>query len=243
MSRLGKRGRESVGMISTLGPRSRLPGAHRACSLSNCRQEALQGPSVWHSSHDGVVSAETPLVCAPQRSSRPSTRSVVPREFSTLALAWLLAWLLLLPTLAASAEEVVFLVRHAERVDESDAAVLNKAGLERAERLAALLERSGITHIITSDRTRTRQTAAPLARRIRVAPIEVEKGSTDLVLEKIRGLSKEARILVVGHSSILPDLLSHFGAGEMNPFGDYSDLYVLVRAAEQDRQTIIRLRY
>ena len=61
---------------------------------------------------------------------------------------------------------VVYLVRHAEKVDESRDPPLSAAGLERAALLAEMLRDAGITHLHSTDLERTRDTAAPLARRL-----------------------------------------------------------------------------
>src|SRR5574341_1075237 len=81
----------------------------------------------------------------------------------TLALA-LLA-LGLLP--AAAAQQAIFLVRHAEKIEESMQALdtpLSKAGHARARLLAETLKDSGISAIYASKAVRTQDTAAPLAR-------------------------------------------------------------------------------
>jgi len=50
----------------------------------------------------------------------------------------------------AYAQRAVFLVRHADRLDQSEDSPLSQAGEERAQRLASLLKDAGITAIYTS---------------------------------------------------------------------------------------------
>jgi hypothetical protein len=66
----------------------------------------------------------------------------------------------------ASAQKAVFLVRHADRLNESEDSPLSKAGEERAQRLVSLLKDAGITAIYTSPAKSSgllNKTAEPLA--------------------------------------------------------------------------------
>ena len=57
----------------------------------------------------------------------------------------------------------MFLVRHAEKVDQSKDPDLSPDGYRRAEELACVLADADIEHIHSSDFIRTRLTAAPVA--------------------------------------------------------------------------------
>ena len=73
----------------------------------------------------------------------------------------------------------MFLVRHAERADNSKDSPLSASGTERAARLAAMLEDAGITAIYTTEYRRTKETAAPLGRAVHVAPVVVSAADGD----------------------------------------------------------------
>jgi broad specificity phosphatase PhoE len=62
------------------------------------------------------------------------------------------------------AQSTVFIVRHAEKADDSKDADLSEAGRARAEALANMLRDSKISVIYTTEFKRTQQTAAPLAK-------------------------------------------------------------------------------
>ncbi|MEK7379549.1 MAG: hypothetical protein AAB075_00895, partial [Gemmatimonadota bacterium] len=51
------------------------------------------------------------------------------------------------PVLAQDAPVVVYLVRHAEKVDDSRDPLLSPAGTVRAQLLAGMLTDAGITHV------------------------------------------------------------------------------------------------
>jgi broad specificity phosphatase PhoE len=139
----------------------------------------------------------------------------------------LLGILVLTLWLAASpvaALDVIFLVRHAEKVDDWPAAhdldafrPLAPAGETRAKALAARLKGEGIAEIYSSRTTRTLATGEPLAKatgRSLVAddastrPAEMEGFLTALRQKH----SADHAVLIVGHANTIPDLLVKLGA-------------------------------
>ena len=127
-----------------------------------------------------------------------------------------------------SEESVFFLVRHGEKVDDSDGSPLTEQGQRRAEKLADLLRDSGVQTIYSSDYERTRLTAAPLANEL---DLEVEiYDHRNLEAFSKRLLSRPGRYLVVGHSNTTPQLAGLLG-GEPGPdiqTMEYDRLYMLV---------------
>jgi len=64
-----------------------------------------------------------------------------------------------------SAQSVIFIVRHAEKADNtSKDPDLSEAGRTRAQALAGMLKDADITSIYVTDFKRTQQTAMPLAK-------------------------------------------------------------------------------
>ena len=142
---------------------------------------------------------------------------------------------------AAAAQSTIFLVRHAEKAasggNDPD---LSDAGRARAESLATTLKDSGISSIFVTDLKRTQQTAAPLAKMLRVEPaIMPAKDSAGLVA-KLRVLTGTA--LVVGHGNTIPDLIKGFDIATPITIeeNDYDNLFVLVLDA---KPRLIRLHY
>lgn len=126
----------------------------------------------------------------------------------------------------ARAQEVLFLVRHAEKVDSSRDAALSEAGVARAKALAARLREADIAAIYTSEYQRTRDTARPLAAMLKLEPrVQPAKDTAGLValLRKEHG-----RALVVGHSNTLPEIAAAYGVTLAIGDDEYDGLYVLV---------------
>ena len=83
------------------------------------------------------------------------------------------------PLTAATASPTIYLVRHAERAAVSGRVPadtgLSRAGQARAQSLAHLLSGAGISAIYTTEYRRTQETAAPLARSLRIRLILLPK--------------------------------------------------------------------
>jgi phosphohistidine phosphatase SixA len=137
---------------------------------------------------------------------------------------------ILLLSFPVQAQEVVFLVRHAEKVDNSKDASLSAAGKKRAHELARKLRDAGITAIWATEFHRTQDTGKPLADALHLTmkmhPANDSKGLADL-LQKDGG-----RPLVVGHSNTLPEIAKALGA-TMAPLRDdeYDALFVVAGKA------------
>lgn len=139
-----------------------------------------------------------------------------------------------------AADLEVFLVRHAEKQAGNDPA-LTKAGAERAEALADLLEDAGISHIRSSDFVRTRQTAAPLAARLNL-PIRLYD-PRDLPALAAQLREEGGRHLVVGHSNTTPPLAEELGGEGGTPIveaTEYDRLYLVTITGDETETFLLR---
>ncbi len=124
------------------------------------------------------------------------------------------------------AQQMLFLVRHAEKVDNSRDAPLSAQGEARAKALADKLRDAGITAIFTTEFQRTKQTAAPLAEKIGV---KVQVHPADDTAGLVKLLRNQKRALVVGHGNTLPEIAAAYGFPKLTIGDDEWDaLYVLV---------------
>ena len=156
--------------------------------------------------------------------------------------------LILVCASALAAEEVVILVRHAERADNAAGGAgmmasdpdLSAEGRARAATLARTLRDAGITAVFTTQYKRTQQTAAPLAKALGLEPVVVASSESAAVIEKIRAAG--GTVLVVGHSNSVPELLKRLGVTEQVAIEEqeFDNLFVVVPGAPP---TLVRLRY
>jgi broad specificity phosphatase PhoE len=175
-----------------------------------------------------------------------------------LPLCTLLAWTLLLQACAsapaATAEKAttalttVIVVRHAEKVDNSEDPALSPIGQARAAALADALRDAGIQAIYTTQYQRTRGTAAPLARLLGLVPVMVETGGPAVehgraVAAKVLAQQPGRTVLVVGHSNTVPAIVGGLGAADVGSIADdeYHKLFIVKIAGSDVR--LIRARY
>ena len=103
---------------------------------------------------------------------------------------------------------VVILVRHAERQSAGADPALTAAGKRRASLLATMFAGSEVTAIFTSDAARTKQTAAPLAAKVGVAPRQIDDNTAAARAQILAG---GACVVVVGHSNTVPAFIEALG--------------------------------
>jgi len=138
------------------------------------------------------------------------------------------------------ASVVVFLVRHAEKVDDSRDPPLSEAGKARAELLADVLRDAGITVIWSTDFQRTRGTAEPLARRLGIEIRSYNPSALELFARQLRALP--GRHLVVGHSNTTPDLARALGGDPRGTIDDaeYDRLYAITLGSASVTTALMR---
>jgi broad specificity phosphatase PhoE len=147
-----------------------------------------------------------------------------------------LAWLLAAGTAEASVPVppdtvVVYLVRHAEKLDDSRDPPLSGAGQARATELARLLQDAGVTHVWSTDFQRTRTTGQPTAES-RGLTVQVYDAN-DLKGFAAKLAATPGRHLVVGHSNTTPALVRALGGNPGNLMGDaeYDRFYAVMLGA------------
>ena len=144
----------------------------------------------------------------------------------------------------ASAQEAVFVVRHAERLDDSTDSPLSREGNARADRLADQLRGAQITGVFATQFVRTQETVRPLAKLVDVPVQTVPAAETSALVAKLRGLGAHARALVAGHSDTVPKILSALGCTEPVTIAtdEYDNLWIVVPATS-GAPTCVRMRF
>ena len=138
---------------------------------------------------------------------------------------------------------VVFLVRHGEKVDNSDDAQLSVPGQERAIVLATILRSTEIEHVHSSDFIRTRDTATPTASGYGLELEMYDHRDLPALVEIIRRMG--GRHLVVGHSTTTPAMAGLLGGKPgpaINEESEYDRLYIVTIGSDGNVSTIM-MRY
>src|SRR5690242_3860147 len=159
--------------------------------------------------------------------------------------------LLLLAALPLAAQQraatTVILVRHAEKAaTPADDPGLTDQGQARARALAKIARDAGVTAIITTQFTRTRETARPAAEALGVMPEVAKAGNAQHAQEIVRLIGAHAGgvVLVVGHSNTIPAIIAALGAPLPPAICDssFDDFYV-VSAPATGPPRVIHARY
>ena len=103
---------------------------------------------------------------------------------------------------------IVILIRHAERAATGDDPLLTAAGERRAVVLAKMFGDANVSAIFTSTFRRTKNTAAPLARKTGVVPKVI---ADDGDQAKARIVAAGPCVVVVGHTNTVPAFIQALG--------------------------------
>ncbi len=144
----------------------------------------------------------------------------------------------------------IYLVRHAEKVDDSRDPELSDAGKERAQHLAERLKDAEITFVYTTPYIRTRDTARPTAKAVMQElrefnppePGDAAEAWAKQLLQDAAG----ANVLVVAHSGradqrgSVPSLVQALGGEEVATITDaeYFNLYIVTITSSDDSEQI-----
>jgi broad specificity phosphatase PhoE len=140
------------------------------------------------------------------------------------------ACLALTVPLVSTAQEAVFMVRHAEQGSDGEDPPLTEAGRQRAVRLPSVLRDASIRVIYTSETRRTIQTAQPVATAFGVESRIVLRREIDALVGRLAAQHAQDRVLIVSHSQTIPVLLRALGhTGEVAIGRDeYDSLFVVI---------------
>lgn len=137
------------------------------------------------------------------------------------------------------------LCRHAETGGPGSNPNLSTIGMERATELARILKPTIIDQIYTSNFNRTTQTANTVAMNYNLNPLIYDPSNQKLWINDLLIKNKNKKILIVGHSNTIPELLNLLsGTNNYNliPDTEYNNLY-LVTLPETGRASIVHMKY
>jgi Fructose-2,6-bisphosphatase len=141
---------------------------------------------------------------------------------------------LVVSTSALAQPSTVILVRHAEKVSQTDAdPMLSDAGRQRARDLAAALADARVGTIFTTQFARTQLTAAPLADLLHEEPVVIPATSSPDYAANMAAAIRRVRagdvVLVVGHSNTLASIIAALGGPKLADLCDsqYSLMFIL----------------
>jgi len=143
----------------------------------------------------------------------------------------------------------VIVIRHAEKetVSAADPA-LSAAGEARAAQLARMfgdIKGAGrLDAIYVSATLRSRSTAAPLAARLGLVPIEAPADDAKGLARRVLRENSGRRVMVIGHLNTVPEIVSALASSDMPNIDelDFGTMYV-VTVPRIGRPNLVRLSY
>ena len=146
--------------------------------------------------------------------------------------------------LPATAQEVVYVIRHAEQMLDIEDPPLTEEGQVRAKHWATVFRDAGLDVIITTKKVRTQQTGAAIAEALNVPVEEISRRDVTGLVSRVRLHHSKNAVLVISHTKSIPKLVEAFGHSTNGRIEreDYDNLFVIVPRAENDA-TVLRLRY
>ncbi len=135
----------------------------------------------------------------------------------------------------------IFIVRHAEKAGASGDPPLTAIGEKRAETLARMLNKSGISVVFSTNTTRTKETvnnyADPRGIGIKLY------GSISQLANLIKSTYVGKNILVAGHSDTVPATIRALGVSSAPEIGnEFNNLFIVTLAADGSA-SLTRLKY
>ena len=148
----------------------------------------------------------------------------------------------------------VIFVRHADTdaamAGPDDDPPLNARGRARAELLADFLEDvdvvAGVNAIYASDKRRTQETAAPLAKRLNLDVQIADHLDTNDFMDHVRREHRGDIVLIVSHSNTIAPLIDELhGSKLLPPFGadDFGELYIITIPRPVGKVKTLRFHY
>jgi len=116
----------------------------------------------------------------------------------------------------------VYIVRHAERANDTDTTSLSAEGLRRADALAQRLAGVKLDTVYVTPYTRTRQTAQPTAQSKRLPLTQYPTSPVAKLTSRIRTFRGQSA-LVVGHSNTVLEIARDLGAKPVLQKIDHND--------------------
>lgn len=144
------------------------------------------------------------------------------------------------PDVAAAADTVVYVVRHAETTGAGTDPMLSPAGLARAQALATQLAGAHVVAIYTSQYHRTHDTAIPTSTASGVAIVDRTVDGTNATTygTELAALANAQRgkgdVLIVGHSNTVPDTVLAIAQMSIPAIADteYNRFYAITLASD-----------
>ena len=150
-------------------------------------------------------------------------------------MACAIAW-----ALPSAAQDAVFIIRHAQKADDSNDPPLTELGREQAAGWARMLEEAGLDAIYTSDAKRTRETGGIISNALGVPRHEVVKDDVAGLVQHLADEHPDGVVLVVSHAETIPSVILELGVFDLVHVdnADFTSLFLITGLGAQDPRVL-----
>jgi len=122
----------------------------------------------------------------------------------------------------------IYIVRHAEKLDNTPYSVLSPKGHDRAARLRDILLHKKIDMIFATTFQRTQETAQPLATALSKQMWIYRNNAVDSIADVMKSLTGE-NILLIGHSGNIPSIIEKITGKKVDAMkeDEYGKIYTI----------------
>jgi len=141
---------------------------------------------------------------------------------------------------SVNAQEVLFIIRHAEKEVAGEDPGLTQDGRARSAAWASFLKYAEIDHVITTDARRSQQTGDIIAQALGLAQSQIPIQDVTGLIDALEFEHSDDRVLIVGHTETIPSILSRIGhPGTLQiDQEDFSNLFVFSPGAGEGARLI-----
>ncbi len=139
-------------------------------------------------------------------------------------------------SMPVAAQEIVYVIRPAEKEPSGADPALTPAGERRASTWAGFLELSGLDTVLTSEAKRSRQTGAIIAGLLQLETPAAPGMDGISLADMVQFDYEDSRLLIVGHTETIPGILKGLGVQEPVevPAEEFDRLFILFNAGSDD---------
>jgi broad specificity phosphatase PhoE len=130
-----------------------------------------------------------------------------------------------------------YAMRHLQKAEGPDPG-LSDEGRALAERLAGRLAADPPAAIYVSTTRRARETAAPLAVRLGLAPKDYDPSDTPGLIVRVK--AEAGTVLIVGHSNTVPEIVERLGGARPANLAesDFGDVWIVWKDGRTERMRL-----
>jgi len=143
----------------------------------------------------------------------------------------------------AAAQEVVYVIRHAEKEIIGEDPSITDEGKARAAAWAEMLQHAELDVVFTSDAKRTQETGAIIAEILELPTHSVDRADSTGLTDVLSFDHEEDVVLVVGHAETIPAIIESLGAFNEIEISqtDFANLFIVVQPGGEELR-LIRMR-